>query len=96
VAIAETAERPNQKRRTRKDLLQAAARLLKRGRRPSLEEVDFKIGREHVPVGEDLLRQPQSHAASASPDLETVTPRTSTKSYQVLLGACVERRLQAG
>jgi len=39
VAIAETAERPNQKRRTRKDLLQAAARLLKRGRRPSLEEV---------------------------------------------------------
>jgi len=39
VAIAETAERPNQKRRTRKDLLQAAARLLKQGRRPSLEEV---------------------------------------------------------
>jgi AcrR family transcriptional regulator len=31
--------RPNQKRRTRKDLLQAAARLMKQGRRPSLEEV---------------------------------------------------------
>lgn len=31
--------RPNQRRRTRKDLLQAAARLLKQGRRPSLEEV---------------------------------------------------------
>jgi AcrR family transcriptional regulator len=31
--------RDNQKRRTRKDLLQATARLLKQGRKPSLEEV---------------------------------------------------------
>lgn len=31
--------RPNQRRRTRKDLLQAAARLMKQGRKPSLEEV---------------------------------------------------------
>jgi AcrR family transcriptional regulator len=31
--------RPNQKSRTRKDLLQAAARLLKQGRKPSLEEI---------------------------------------------------------
>lgn len=31
--------RANQKRRTRKDLLQAAARLLKEGRNPSLEEI---------------------------------------------------------
>jgi AcrR family transcriptional regulator len=31
--------RPNQKRRTRKDLLQAAARLMKEGRAPSLDEV---------------------------------------------------------
>jgi AcrR family transcriptional regulator len=31
--------RPNQKRRTRKDLLQAASRMLKQGRTPSLEEV---------------------------------------------------------
>ncbi|MCL4183783.1 MAG: TetR/AcrR family transcriptional regulator [Burkholderiaceae bacterium] len=31
--------RPNQKMRTRKDLLQAAARLMKEGRKPSLEEV---------------------------------------------------------
>lgn len=36
---AEAAARPNQKRRTRKDLLQAASRLLQQGRRPSLEEV---------------------------------------------------------
>lgn len=33
------AERPNQKRRTRKDLLQAANRLLRDGRNPSLEEI---------------------------------------------------------
>lgn len=33
------AERPNQKRRTRKDLLLAASRLMKQGRRPSLEEI---------------------------------------------------------
>jgi AcrR family transcriptional regulator len=31
--------RPNQKKRTRKDLLQAAARLMKQGRAPTLEEV---------------------------------------------------------
>src|SRR5215831_16794770 len=39
MATAAHAERPNQKRRTRKDLLKAAARLLQQGRRPSLEEV---------------------------------------------------------
>lgn len=33
------AGRPNQKSRTRKDLLQAAARLVRQGRNPSLEEV---------------------------------------------------------
>jgi len=31
--------RPNQRRRTRKDLLEAAARLVKQGRKPSLEEI---------------------------------------------------------
>src|SRR5262245_56410272 len=36
---AEVAVRPNQRRRTRKDLLQAAARLMKQGRKPSLEEI---------------------------------------------------------
>ncbi|SEA19912.1 TetR/AcrR family transcriptional regulator [Variovorax sp. YR216] len=35
----ETVGRPNQRRRTRKDLLQAAARLMKQGRKPSLEEI---------------------------------------------------------
>jgi len=33
------AERPNQRRRTRKDLLQAAARLMKQGGTPSLETI---------------------------------------------------------
>lgn len=32
-------ERPNQRKRTRKDLLQAAARLMQQGRTPSLEEI---------------------------------------------------------
>lgn len=35
----EKAGRPNQRRRTRKDLLQAAARLMQAGRKPSLEEI---------------------------------------------------------
>ncbi len=35
----EKAGRPNQRRRTRKDLLQAASRLMKQGRKPGLEEV---------------------------------------------------------
>ncbi|MDM0068176.1 TetR/AcrR family transcriptional regulator [Variovorax sp. J31P207] len=36
---SEQAGRPNQRRRTRKDLLQAAARLMQAGRQPSLEEI---------------------------------------------------------
>lgn len=39
MADTETSGRPNQRRRTRKDLLQAASRLLKQGRNPSLEEI---------------------------------------------------------
>ena len=36
---AEKTGRPNQRSRTRKDLLQAASRLMKQGRKPSLEEI---------------------------------------------------------
>jgi AcrR family transcriptional regulator len=36
---AETTGRPNQRRRTRKDLLDAASRLVKQGRNPTLEEI---------------------------------------------------------
>lgn len=35
----ESQGRPNQRRRTRKDLLQAATRLVRQGRKPSLEEI---------------------------------------------------------
>jgi AcrR family transcriptional regulator len=37
--MADTAGRPNQRLRTRKDLLDAAARLMRQGRKPTLEEV---------------------------------------------------------
>jgi AcrR family transcriptional regulator len=39
VTDTEKSGRPNQKTRTRKDLLQAASRLMKQGRNPTLEEV---------------------------------------------------------
>jgi AcrR family transcriptional regulator len=39
VSNTEQNGRPNQKTRTRKDLLQAASRLMKQGRSPSLEEI---------------------------------------------------------
>lgn len=39
MAAMEQTGRPNQKTRTRKDLLQAASRLMKQGRAPTLEEV---------------------------------------------------------
>jgi AcrR family transcriptional regulator len=39
VTTVEKIGRPNQKTRTRKDLLQAASRLMKQGRTPTLEEV---------------------------------------------------------
>lgn len=39
MTATEGAGRPNQKTRTRKDLLQAASRLMQQGRTPSLEEV---------------------------------------------------------
>jgi AcrR family transcriptional regulator len=65
--------RPNQKRRTRKDLLQAAARLMKQGRKPSLEEVaeDALVSRatayRYFPSIEALL-------AEASADVVTPEP----------------------
>ncbi len=65
--------RPNQKRRTRKDLLQAAARLMKQGRRPNLEEVaeEALVSRatayRYFPTIEALL-------AEASADMVTPEP----------------------
>lgn len=37
--MADTAGRPSQRRRTGEDLLEAASRLMRQGRKPSLEEV---------------------------------------------------------
>jgi AcrR family transcriptional regulator len=65
--------RPNQKRRTRKDLLQAAARLMKQGRRPGLDEVaeEALVSRatayRYFPSVEALL-------AEASADVVTPEP----------------------
>lgn len=39
MSVAEKPGRPNQKSRTRKDLLQAASRLMKQGRVPTLDEI---------------------------------------------------------
>ena len=39
MAAVQESRRPNQRARTRKDLLQAAARLMNRGRKPGLEEI---------------------------------------------------------
>ena len=73
MAVADTAERGNQKRRTRKDLLQAAARLLKQGRRPSLEEVaeEALVSRatayRHFPGVEALLVEASLDTAVPEP-----------------------------
>ncbi|WP_431283175.1 TetR/AcrR family transcriptional regulator [Humitalea sp. 24SJ18S-53] len=66
----------NQKKRTRKDLLQAASRLLKQGRRPSLEEVaeEALVSRttayRYFPRVETLLLEASLDVAI--PDAETL------------------------
>lgn len=66
--------RPNQRRRTRKDLLQAAARLMKRGTSPTLEEVaaEAMVSRatayRYFPNIETLLIEAPLDLAMASPD----------------------------
>lgn len=73
--------RPNQKQRTRKDLLDAAARLVREGRRPSLEEVaeaalvSRATAYRYFPSIEALLLEASLHVAA--PDaaiLEAVSP----------------------
>jgi len=66
--------RPNQKRRTRKDLLQAAARLMKQGRRPSLEEVaeEALVSRatayRYFPTIEALLAEASADVVTPEPE----------------------------
>ncbi len=63
--------RANQKRRTRKDLLQAAAQLMKQGRRPSLDEVA-----ETALVSRATAYRyfPSTEALLAEASLDVVTP----------------------
>jgi AcrR family transcriptional regulator len=67
--------RANQKRRTRKDLLQAAAQLMKQGRRPSLDEVA-----EAALVSRATAYRyfPNTDALLAEASLDVVTPDAAT------------------
>lgn len=66
--------RPNQRSRTRKDLLAAAARLLKQGRRPTLEEVaeEALVSRatayRYFPNVDALLVEAPLDGATPNPD----------------------------
>lgn len=68
------AGRPNQKSRTRKDLLQAAARLLKEGHRPSLEEiaeaalVSRATAYRYFPTADAILFEVSLDVATPSPE----------------------------
>jgi len=68
------AGRPNQKSRTRKDLLQAAARLVRQGRNPSLEEIaaDALVSRatayRYFPEVGALLLESSLEIATPGPD----------------------------
>ena len=65
---------PNQKRRTRKDLLQAAARLMRQGRKPTLEEVaeEALVSRatayRYFPGVEQLLVEASFDVATPDPE----------------------------
>lgn len=71
---AEPSGRPNQRRRTRKDLLQAAARLVKQGSKPTLEEIaeEAIVSRatayRYFPNVEALLREAALDVAVPDPD----------------------------
>lgn len=75
--------RANQRRRTRKDLLQAAARLMKQGRNPGLEEIadEAMVSRatayRYFPGVEALLVE--ASLDLAVPDAETLFHGTSSK-----------------
>ena len=66
--------RENQKRRTRKDLLGAAARLMKEGRKPSLEEVaeaamvSRATAYRFFPSVEALVAEASAHIAMPEPE----------------------------
>jgi len=71
---AEETGRPNQRRRTRKDLLVAASKLMKQGRKPSLEEVaeaalvSRATAYRYFPRVEPLLLEAALDVATPEPD----------------------------
>jgi AcrR family transcriptional regulator len=73
-ANEDLAGRFNQRRRTRKDLLQAAARLVKQGRKPTLEEIaeEAAVSRatayRYFPNVEALLREAALDVAVPAPE----------------------------
>lgn len=79
----ESSGRANQRRRTRKDLLQAAARLMRRGLNPSLEEIadEAMVSRatayRYFPGVEALLVEASFDIAIPEPD--ALFPATSPK-----------------
>jgi AcrR family transcriptional regulator len=79
----EKSGRPNQKARTRKDLLQAASRLMKQGRAPTLEEVaeEALVSRatayRYFPSAEALLVEASVDVAVPGPE-EMFRGETST------------------
>ncbi|KUI38305.1 TetR/AcrR family transcriptional regulator [Mycobacterium sp. GA-2829] len=74
MTATEAAGRPNQRRRTRKDLLQAAARLMKQGRIPTIEDVaqEALVSRatayRYFPTVEALMREAALDVAMPEPD----------------------------
>ncbi|WP_332769009.1 TetR/AcrR family transcriptional regulator [Phenylobacterium sp.] len=73
MSLAEKPGRPNQKQRTRKDLLDAAARLMKQGRKAGLEEIaeEALVSRatayRYFPSVEALLLEAALHVALPTP-----------------------------
>jgi AcrR family transcriptional regulator len=71
---AEATGRPNQRRRTRKDLLDAASRLIKQGRKPTLEDIaeEALVSRatayRYFPNVDALLVESSLDIAIPSPD----------------------------
>jgi AcrR family transcriptional regulator len=74
VTGVEAVGRPNQRRRTRKDLLQAAARLMKQGKMPTIEDVaaEALVSRatayRYFPSAEALVREAALDVAMPHPD----------------------------
>ena len=95
------AGRPNQKQRTRKDLLDAAARLVREGKRPSLEEVaeaalvSRATAYRYFASIEALLLEASVHVAApgaevldaASPDDPVERVRTVDAAFEAMIRA---------